>query len=75
MNVTKEVYDIRIENKRLKEIDRKHRKLLKDHVEINELLMAENKALSNDFRFQVKENCRIANKLNEVEDSMDDLLK
>lgn len=50
MNVTKEVYesreDIRIdigfirkENKRLKEIDRTHRKLLKDHIEIRDELL------------------------------------
>jgi len=56
MNVTKEVYEsredmrnalkrIEAENKAIKELDLTHRKLLKDHIEINELLMVENKAL------------------------------
>jgi len=36
------------ENKAIKKLDKKHRKLLKDHIEINDLLMAENKILRKD---------------------------
>jgi len=59
-----------VENKAFKERDWE-----KCCQEFKETLVAENEALSNYFRFQIKENCRIAKKLNEVEGSRDELLK
>lgn len=41
--------ELRAENKSIKELDKTHRKLLKDHVEINELLIKENKALKEEL--------------------------
>jgi len=45
----KEIKKLEAENKSIKKLDLTHRKLLKDHIEINDLLMVENKALKEAF--------------------------
>lgn len=47
--------EVRAKNKSIKELDKTHRKLLWDHVEINELLMKENKALKETIKSKNKD--------------------